>query len=175
MLNPRRWNIVCWILLLLWLVPAALANTPYAPKFSGPPSIFHHTFLIGWPLPYLEITRPSGMLTVSTAFYASSAVANFLLVSLTLLAIVFLTQTFGPRFSILTLMIATTCVGFLFAVGSLVFSHENYGTFLTDFSRPWSLVQNGFVLSIYFAPLIAVLPAYFYSQLTPPSDSESAG
>lgn len=161
MFNPKKWNVFCWLFLLLWLLPSVFGNLPYEPEFSDHTSIelpnggtaiaYDRSYLIGCPFTYLEIAKSQNTPPTKT-YYPSYLIFNLIFVALTLFGIIYSVQTFIPKFSIRTLFIATGCIALLFPVGNLVFASENY------------YLQIGFLMSIYFAPLVAMLVAFFYSR-----------
>ena len=126
-------------------------------------------FRIGWPFTYLEFTQPAfGAPGLASTFIFSSLLLNFVLVTLTLLGIVFSIQTMMPKpqFSVSTLLVAVSFAALVVGFGNLTFSSENSSALsnFMNFRYNATWPQTVFVMSIYFAPLIAVIPVFIYSQ-----------
>ena len=162
MLNPKKWNVFCWVLLLVWLLPSIGGNLPYSPEFDGPSSLelpdggtavaYGQVYLIGFPLTYLEISRPANTLVSNKTFYLVHLLLNGSLVLLTLFGIIYCVQTFMPQFSIISLLVAVTCVAVLVSIGNIVLASQNYTLYF------------GFIFAIYFSPLVLMLSMFAYSK-----------
>lgn len=157
-LNPKKWNFVCWLLLLLWLYPSILMNAPLEPNLeewatSGELTdgsrfvAYDPTFLVGWPFGYLQIATNGANPSVRT-YTPMNAVFNFIFVSTTIIALIFAVQNWLPQFSIRTMLIGVAFVAVLIVAGQVVFSTEYYD------------LQVGFMMAVYFSPIGAAL-AYF--------------
>lgn len=154
-LNPKKWSIACWLLLILWLIPSLVWNLPIEPDFThfeaNEDPFYNQRYIaydrvtcIGWPFIYLEIAD-SGTQPATRSDHAFYAISNFVLVSVTLVSLIYAVQSWIPRFSILTLMVATAIIALLIALGQLVFSSQNYK------------LQTGFIMAIYFSPIAAAM------------------
>lgn len=33
-MNPKKWNVACWLLLLVWLYPSVMMNAPIEPELD---------------------------------------------------------------------------------------------------------------------------------------------
>ena len=161
MTDPRKWNCLCWLLLLLWCLPSVPGNIPFDVAIPEPGPIelpdgtrayaYDQIHVIGWPFGYLEIKK-SPNAPVKRTFRFTKLLANVVVIGATLAGIVFSIQTFIPKFSIKTLLAFVTLIALLFPIGSIVFATNNY------------YLQTGFMMAIYFAPLIASVPAFIYSR-----------
>ncbi len=162
-LNPKNWSIACWAMLLLWLYPSVMMNLPLEPSSelnelgeTHPDGTryasYDHTALIGWPFIYLEIAS-NGSKQPIPKFNPFYAAANFALVALTLLGIVSTLHTWLPQFSIRTMLIAMAGLAFLIVVAQAVFSTDNFN------------LQTGFMLAVYFIPLVAGLACVICTKL----------
>ena len=114
--------------------------------------VYDHTFLIGWPLTYFEISSSTNAAAKKT-YRPLKFCINLLLILVTLFAIIYSIQTLAPKFSIKTMLIATACVALLFPVGQIVFSTDSF------------FLQTAFIFVIYFAPVVAVVPAFIFSRV----------
>ena len=158
---PRKWNGLCWLLLILWCLPSVFGNLPFDVEIpeSGPIEqpdgtlayAYDQTHLIGWPFVYLAIHRTPNN-PVNNTFSLTMLLANVVTIGATLAGIVFSAQTFIPKFSIKTLLVFVTLIALLFPIGNVVFATDNY------------FLHTGFMMAIYFAPLIASVPAFIYSR-----------
>ena len=160
MLNPKKWNIFCWVGLLLWLFVSIGGNIPYEPEFQIPQLVddggvtavsYSQVYLIGCPFSYLQIAQSQNGAPVKT-YRPLIIFINLLTISAVLFGIIYSVQIFIPRFSILTLFIVTACIGLLFAIGNPIFQSDYF------------YLQIGFIFAIYFAPLIATIPAFLFSR-----------
>ena len=105
MFNPKKWNVLCWIMLLIWLYPSVVRNTPRKPVFPKKPSLFTTAYFTGWPLTYLENSQEGFTIVSQKTFRPIYLIVNFILIMTTLFGIVFSIQTLMPKFSISTLLI----------------------------------------------------------------------
>ena len=170
--DPRKWNALCWLLLVLWCLASIQNNLPLDGEIpeAGPIVLpdgsrayaYDQTRVIGWPFTYLKIqTSPGAPVTKTISFI--KLLSNVLIVFATLAGIVFSIQTFIPRFSIKTLLGFVTLIALLFPIGSVVFATNNY------------YLITGFIMTIYFAPLIASVPAFIYSRTQKYQTATNAG
>ena len=163
MLHPSKWNLLCWILLLLWLLPSIGGNIPFTPKFIEPDSLQkidravvydrYQSALIGFPFVYSEIHLAPDSLKANRFDHPSYLILNLTLVPLTLFSIVYSIQSLFPRFSVLTFLGLVALIAILFLIGKLALSSGNYN------------IQKGFVLCVYFAPLVAAAYAFLHSRI----------
>ena len=170
MFNPRKWNALCWVTLLVWLLPALPGNIPFDTDIPEPGPIempngmtayaYDQTYLIGWPFTYLEVSKSPNTPPTKT-YRPFKFIVNLILIAATLIGIIYSIQTFIPKFSIRTLLIMITSVALLFPIGNWILSTENY------------YIQTGFMMFIYFAPLVAIIPAFIYSRFY--ANTENAG
>jgi len=165
-LNPKKWNILCWAALLLWSYPSVAGNVPMEPdKFEPHPiempdgttaMAYGQTYLIGWPFTYLEISSPTNNAPQKT-YNVLMFCLNVVLVLTTLFGVIYSIQILIPKFSIKTLLIAISGIALLFPLGHYIFSTDNY------------FLQSGFIYSIYFAPVVTIFPAFVCSKLQKPN------
>ncbi|MDA7924266.1 hypothetical protein N9B60_02600 [Mariniblastus sp.] len=162
-LNPKRWNVACWLLLLLWLCLSVLMNAPIEPKLDGWESsgeladgsrfaAYDPTFLIGWPFAYLQIAIKEPRPSVRT-YIPMMGVYNFILVAATLISLVYAVQNWIPQFSIRTILICVAVVAVLIVTGQAVLATEHYG------------LQTGFMTAVYFSPIVAALAYSGYDRM----------
>ena len=144
--DPRKWNTACWLLLLLWLYPSVLMNTPIEPNLEGWESngqladgsrfaAYDPTFLIGWPFCYLEIATNGSNPSVRS-YTPINAMLNFLLVTTTIVSLIYAAQKWVPRFSIRTMLIGVAAVAAIITIGQAVFATEYYA------------MQTGFMMAV---------------------------
>lgn len=162
-LNPKKWNVACWLLLLLWLFVSASMNAPFEPKLTDWESIgvlpdgsrfavYDAEFLIGWPFEYCRIaTNGSGPST--RTYNPGNAILNIVFVASTLISLIYAVQHWMPQFSIRTMMVGTAVVASLIAIGQAIFLSESYSLML------------GFTMSVYFSPVVAALAFWGYDAL----------
>ena len=172
MFNPKKWNVLCWIMLLIWLYPSVVRNTPRKPVFPKKPSLFTTAYFTGWPLTYLENSQEGFTIVSQKTFRPICLIVNFILIMTTLFGIVFSIQTLMPKFSISTLLIVTSCVGVLVAAANFIYTQgpKPIGPPFAAACSPNFNALAGFVMTIYFLPLLAILPVFIYSRLKPPVD-----
>lgn len=78
---------------------------------------------------------------------------NFVLVIATLISLVYAVQSWIPQFSIRTMLSGVTVVAVLLVAGRAVFSTEQYE------------LQIGFVMAVYFLPIVAALAYRAYDKM----------
>ena len=121
--HPKRWTFLTWVAILLWVWEPAVRNYPPSKSYSQDPSTGRWTvpthypslaaipFPVGWPLHYI---RPSTVLPIQavgapppatppSGVFPMLLVANLLIVAATILALIYLSQRFMLRYSLLTL------------------------------------------------------------------------
>ena len=170
MLNPKKWNMLCWIILLIWLYPSVARNTPREPVFSKTPTLFSATYFTGWPLSYLENSQHGFTLVVKRTFRPVRLIVNVILIMTTLFGVVFSIQTLIPKLSISIMLIVTSCIGVLVAIANFLYTKDPVGPAFAAAWDPNFNVLSGFVMAIYFSPLLAILPVFIYSRLKPSSE-----
>ena len=159
--HPAKWNIACWVIFLVWLMISVVSNYPIdtsnaaqevgLEELPGGTRIaaYDMAYLIGWPFCYLEINVPQiGPQTKKLSPWL--AISNVLLITLNLVAIVFTIQTWMPRFSIRTLLLAMALISILIVTGQAVCSSENY------------FLATSFVNTVLFMPIIAACALSLY-------------
>ena len=162
-LNPKKWNVVCWLLLLLWLYPSVLGNLPFEPeldefdssKQSAAGSQFvdyGHVYVMGWPFGYFEIATQKLKPPVRT-YKPVMFVLNCVLVIATLTSLIYAVQKWLPRFSIRMMLFGMTIVAVLIAIGQVVFSTDYF------------YLQWGFMMAVSFSPIVAALAFIFYDRI----------
>jgi hypothetical protein len=162
-LNPRKWNLACWVLLLFWLYPSVLMNAPMEPSLDEWESsgkladgtrftAYDPEFLVGWPIGYLQIATKGSEPSVRTYNFLN-ALINCILVTATLIALIYAVQNWIPQFSIRTLLIGVAVISLLITIGKAVFSTESYD------------LQTGFVMAVYFSPIVAALAYLVYDGM----------
>ena len=156
-LNPKKWNVACWLLLLFWLFVSATLNAPFVPNLNDMESgevrpdgsrfaVYDREtqFLIGWPFSYMSIAT-NGSLPSTRTYEPGNAILNLVLVASTLISLIFAVQNWMPQFSIRTMMVGMAVVASLIAIGQAIFLSESYDLIL------------GFMMSVYFSPVVAAL------------------
>ena len=114
-------------------------------------SEYSETNSIGWPFLYLDITTHPK--TPPTKVYHYSYLAlNVVFIVANFFGVIYSAQTFFPRYSIISLMFATTFIAVSFAIGRLTLSSGN----------PYS--YDLWLLSMYLMPIGAAIAAFVYSR-----------
>ena len=165
MLNIKKWNAICWLLVLAWLVPSIVINIPSValefapppPEVSGPMTgggaimVVSTDFPIGWPFTYLDVRMLSSKRNIST-YHPAFVVLNSALIILTTFCLIYSVQTLLPRFSILAVMILTALIALLLTyIGSVVSNN--------------TLDKNtGYLLAIYFFPIYLAIIAFIFCR-----------
>ncbi|MDA8746145.1 hypothetical protein N9N28_16085 [Rubripirellula amarantea] len=168
MLNPIRWTMLTWFAALLWLYGAIPMNIPPSVTYTqdavtgqlGQPTTYDkledYPFPIGWPLHYVEPDDPAlwnkpipftGLPIApgpSRVSYTAVAVNAFLIVA-TLASLVFLLQTYLPRFSVLSLLLLPALVS-LYILGARIIARG------IGYNAYWYYES-----AIYFSPLLLLV------------------
>jgi hypothetical protein len=109
------------------------------------------TFLIGWPFGYLEIATKKPKPSVRT-YHPAKGVLNFILVTGTLISLIYAVQNWIPRFSIRTILSGVAITAVLIVTGQTVFATEYYH------------LQTAFMMTVYFFPIVAAVAFIFYDR-----------
>lgn len=160
-LDPRKWHLMTWAALLLWLLFSILSNQPFgkesvADNFddevlnsSGPVSNVSYAVAIGWPLPYLQHTVTPPSKNVTTDFLPHFLAVNSVAVALTLASLVFAMQRFG-QFTLRYLMGVVLLVALTIVCGKWVVSmYDGLGLYI-------------FFMALYFSPIVVVFTIGLY-------------
>ena len=154
-LNPKKWNVACWLLLLLWLFVSSTLNAPFVPNLNDRESgevrpdgsrfaVYDREIRMGWPFGYVSIAT-NGSLPSTRTYEPGNAILNLVFVASTLISLIFAVQNWMPQFSIRTMMVGMAVVASLIAIGQAIFLSESHYLML------------GFMMSVYFSPVVAAL------------------
>lgn len=139
-MNPKRWTIICWFLVILWSCPAITGNIAVVPDLPASADSVH---LIGFPIIFIRIANNPPVVT----YYFFWHTVNISIAVLVLLSLIYSVQTLAPRFSIKTLIFGVTATALLVSVGLYIFNTGNL----------WAL--DHFFSGIYLSPLLGALIA----------------
>ena len=135
-LNPAKWSVVCWAMLLLWLYASIVSNVPIEPASNAIElgdqlpdgsnyASYDQTYIAGWPFGYFEIASQGSNPPVRT-YKPRYAIINLVVIAATLFALVYAVQNWIPRFSIRTMMAGVAITACILIVGQLVFSTDSF-------------------------------------------------
>lgn len=157
--NPRKWNAICWVLLLIWLAGSVIGNYPFespspdpfvAPNGTAVTS-FEYFHVVGMPFWYLE-TRHVPNKPPTKTLDTLLLLLNIALISATLVGIIYSVQVFIPKFSIRTIFVVITLVALIFALGRIVSASQSF------------FAINFFAYGMYFSPIATAVFALIYSK-----------
>ena len=165
MLNIKKWNAICWLLVLAWFVPSiainipsvALEFAPQPPEVSGPLAaggvfmVVSTDFPIGWPFKYLDVRMLSSKKNINT-YHPAFVVLNSVLIILTTFCLIYSVQTLIPRFSILAVMILTALIALILTYIGYVVSNNTVEK------------HTGYLLAIYFLPIYFAIIAFVFCR-----------
>lgn len=161
-MNPKKWSVVCWLLLILWAIPTVLGNVIFEPDLPAPPSSeiagvtnvasYDRVIMVGFPFVFYEIwdTSDTG---IWHRYRPYLHLFNVLLGVLNLFAVVYVVQTCAMRFSLKSMLVGVTVVGVLVWLSQQIYNagyHQSLLLFLT---------------CVYLFPVLALLPVHFYNRI----------
>jgi len=167
-MHPKRWSIICWLLLVLWLIPSVAHTIPIAPDpppasdmplFSGRAVAYDFESIskVGFPFVFLEVKTSSASPKPQSKYYLWAHLATIAILATNLVALVYCLQSLIPRFSIKLMLVGMTLVAILILIGQTLAAAEDYR------------VISVYTYSIIFAPLLALLPTILYNRFFKPS------
>ena len=166
-MNPKKWNVACWVLIALWLVPFFLGRFPFnsarvpdgvvKQRADGTQIVVYNGRRTGWPIPCIETSQIAATGATTRKFDPMIGLLNLVLVIATIAGIVVVVQTWFRQFSISTLMLSIGGLGILIVLAQTLLmgaSHDLKTVILT---------------TLYFSPLAAgivtmILKRYSYSK-----------
>jgi hypothetical protein len=165
LMHPKKWNILTWILLLLWGGFLLLGNFPFEPELPTDTDPFQApdgTILqpatgvfayIGFPCTYLTISESPNIPKTRNYFWTFLPVNAFLGLS-TMFSIVYCVQTLLPKFSIKTFFVVTFLAAAIIAVVPYLISILNIDHLIF------------LIYAVFFIPLVVVFPTFLYVQFS---------
>ena len=147
--NPKRWSIVCWVLVALWAfigfgnnVAYAVHNLPDEILTTLPDgrraAVYDIYSEFGFPFAFQKQWTPAKTTKTNISFYPHWLAVNLILVTLAIAGVVVTVQTWWLRFTIKGFMLSIVVISCVFALGS------NLAPFLQDI----------ILYLVYFCPVI---------------------
>lgn len=161
-LNPRKWSLASWIVLILWLIPSIIFNIPSNSSIEirhpdgSPMSLderrFHSVFdYAGWPFWYyqreLDWTGPP-----TIQFSVWLAFLNAAIVAITLISLIYTFQRLALRFTIKTVMAGSALFAMILSLGQSVFWTQSFHLTL------------GYFYLVYHSPVLTALTLLIYDR-----------
>ena len=174
-MNPKNWNILCWVFIALWLVPLASGFWGRSPFNTGPVPdgvveqladgtdvVVYKGWRIGWPFPFVEICTIDANGVTTRTIDPVIGLLNLVLVMATLAGIVTVVQTWSRQFSLRVLMVSIGGLAVLIVLTQALFSDASAN------------LKAVILRSMYFSPLVAgviamILKRHDYVPRKPPT------
>jgi hypothetical protein len=152
-LNPLKWSSLTWLVFLPWLALAVLANLGATEYRDGSGARVDH---FGWPLTHTEAWYPAN--SASATHQETSylfAIVDVLAVVSVQLSIIVVAPHWPRRFSVRALLLLTTLVATLFAMGRVIVADKVLSALAMN-------ATDAIAYCLYFLPLAVWCGAFVF-------------